>query len=118
MMTREVSDLDINRHIRQVLVRFWIDLGRLSIRTTGGVVMIRGLLAKVPGSGSDLNSSTVSTLFTDIRRINGVKRIQTDLTNWINTGDGWQPGGGAVGDKIGENTGNDGGTWTMGSETR
>lgn len=116
MINRDVSDLDINRHIRQVFVRFWIDLGRLSIRTTNGVVMLRGLLQKVPGASGDLNTSTVGVLFSDIKRIQGVKRVTSEFTNWIQTGDGWQPGAGSVGDKIGETSSNDGGTWRLASE--
>ena len=114
----EVSDIDINRQIRQALVRFWIDLGRLSIRTTGGVVMIRGLLQKVPGATGELNTTTVGNLFSDIRRIQGVRRIQSEFSNWISTGNGWQPGAGTVTEKIPEATppAGDGGTWKLASE--
>lgn len=112
------SDLDINRQIRQVLVRSWIDLGRLSIRTTGGVIMIRGLLHKVPGASGELNSTTIGNIFNDIRRIPGTKRVVTEFSNWVNTGNGWQPGAGA-GDSTGpeiHTQSTDGGTWKLSSE--
>jgi hypothetical protein len=34
----EMIDLDINRGVRRVLVKHWIDLGRISVRTTRGRV--------------------------------------------------------------------------------
>jgi hypothetical protein len=88
-MNAIISDLDINRHIRRVLVKHWIDLGKLSIRTTKGRVAIRGYLDRISGSQERLSSPVVDGMFNDIERINGVERMQVDLANWVNSEGKW-----------------------------
>ena len=83
------SDLDINRHIRKVLVKHWIDLGRLSIRTTRGKVAIHGFLDRIAGSQERLSTSLVDAMFNEIERINGVERTTIELANWTNTEGKW-----------------------------
>jgi hypothetical protein len=85
------NDLDINRHIRKVLVRHWIDLGRLSIRTTKGKVAIHGHLDRIAGSQERLSESIVDAMFNEIDKINGVERITVDLANWVNSEGKWVP---------------------------
>lgn len=115
-MPNDVSDIDINRQIRQVFVRYWVDLGRLSIRTAGGVVNLRGLLQKIPGATGDINSQSVANIHSDIRRINGVKRIHSDFNNWVFAGDLWQPRDAAVLDQASKGQALDGGTWRLPGE--
>lgn len=88
-MNTVVNDLDINRHIRKVLVQHWIDLGKLSIRTTKGRVAIHGYLDRIAGSQEKLSASVVNAMFNEIERINGVQRMNADLSNWVNNEGKW-----------------------------
>ena len=88
-----VSDLDVNRQIRRVLVKHWLDLGRLSIRTSSGHVTIRGFLRRIPGSQGELTANIVESIFAEINRIKDVGRCTVDLTNWINASGSWMETG-------------------------
>jgi hypothetical protein len=85
------NDLDINRHIRKTFVKHWIDLGKLSIRTTKGKIAIHGYLDRIAGSQERLSSSVVDAMFDEIERINGVERLIIELSNWVNSEGRWQP---------------------------
>lgn len=85
-----LSDLDINCAVRKALVRHWVDLGLISVRTTRGVVWLTGTLAPLSNTDGDLNTAVVLAMLSEIRRIHGVHRVNTNLTNWIMSGDTWQ----------------------------
>ncbi|MFO7870574.1 MAG: hypothetical protein R6V03_03985 [Kiritimatiellia bacterium] len=89
-MTRQ-SDLDINRHIRRVLVRHWIDLGRLSIRTYNGSAIIRGRLERIPGNEEGLTSAIVEGMFREMKRAAGIRRVKAEFENWTDRDGGWKP---------------------------
>ena len=84
------NDLDINRSIRRVMVKHWIDLGRVSVRSTQGRVLIRGALQRVPGTPSELTTPLVEAMMAEMKRLPGVKRIQAHLDNWIQDGGRWR----------------------------
>lgn len=85
------ADLDINRKARMILVRHWIDLGFISLRSSNGRLTIRGSLAKIFGQKEELTPPAVESMFNDIKRIPGVTRVQTEIENWTNSGGLWQP---------------------------
>jgi hypothetical protein len=85
------NDLDINRHIRKVLVKHWVDLGRLSIRTTKGKISIHGFLDRISGTQERLSSSIVKGMFDEIERIGGVERLTVELVNWTSSDGTWMP---------------------------
>ena len=88
-MSNRADDLKAMRQVRSVLVKHWIDLGRLSLRCTSGVLQIRGSLMRLAGMKDPLTSAIVQTIFTDIKRVREIKRIQPDLSNWNDHGGGW-----------------------------
>lgn len=90
------TDLEINRDIRRVLVRHWIDLGQLSVRSTGGRVNVRGRLQRIEGRSEELTSSIVERIATEIRRIPGVGGVSIELANWTSGGGTWKPAGAAA----------------------
>ena len=101
-MSRQ-DDLAVNRDIRRVLVRHWIDLGVLSIRTTGGVVRVCGVLNRLHHTPDVLTGSAVGNLFKEIRANRQVKRIVVTLDNWTDSEGGWkQVGKGGGGVRVGE----------------
>lgn len=84
------ADLDINRGIRSILVKHWIDLGRLSVRSTDGKVYVRGALTKIGGVTEELSSPIVQAIFDDIRKIRGVRQVYPTLENWTDDTGCWQ----------------------------
>jgi hypothetical protein len=89
-------DLEINSAVRRVLVRHWIDLGRISIRAQKGRVTLRGILDKLPESDQTLTGAVLESMFGDIRRLHGVQRVNTELENWEQTSFGWRAREGEV----------------------
>ncbi len=83
------NDLEINRSIRRIFVRHWIDLGRISIRTTNGSSFIHGSLQRIKGFKDDLSTPIVTAMFTDIRRLREVKHVRVELDNWIDSAGTW-----------------------------
>ena len=75
-------DLDINCRVRRVLVRHWIDLGKMSSRTTRCVVTLSGSLMRLPHINAEVDSATPAAILEEIRRIPDVRRIQINLDNW------------------------------------
>lgn len=84
-------DLETNRKVRAVLVRHWVDLGRLSIRTQDGKLFIQGGLHRIVGVAEALTPPIVDTIFDDIRRIREVVRMTVLLENWSNESGRWLP---------------------------
>ena len=86
----KISDLDINCAVRKVLVRHWIDLGRISLRSTRGVVSLSGEISRLSNAGNPLDTGLTLVIFSEIRRIPNVRRVNTNLYNWVMRGDEWQ----------------------------
>jgi hypothetical protein len=84
-----LSDLDINCRVRRVLVRHWIDLGRISVRTTCGVVRLSGSLVRLPNGGPALDPATVAGIVTEVRRIPDVRRTHASFDNWVESSGSW-----------------------------
>jgi hypothetical protein len=84
-----LSDIEINCAVRRVLVRHWIDLGKISLRTTQGVVWLSGALTKLPKVTSELTPATITEMINDIRRTSSVRRVQCSFSNWVEQGGGW-----------------------------
>ena len=84
-------DLEVNREVRKELIRHWIDLGKVSIRSTNGRVWVRGSLSRIAGVREELTSSIVDTLLSDMRRIRGVVAFNAEFDNWTNATGKWQP---------------------------
>jgi hypothetical protein len=86
-----LDDININRQVRTVLVKHWVDLGRLSVRTVKGRCAIRGAIVRLPGIRDELTAATVDSIFLDIRRICGTGNLRVDLDNWSNSSGFWKP---------------------------
>jgi hypothetical protein len=93
-----LTDLEINCAVRKVLVRHWIDLGKISIRTIAGVTTLSGALDKLPKVDVPLTSSSVGEIIAEIRRAPSVKRVQTVLSNWTELDRMWKPVASKTGD--------------------
>ena len=76
----------INRQIRSVFVRHFIDLGFLTITTAGTTVRIRGVLKRLSGSQSVLTPAIVEEMFRQISKVQGVRSVLTEFENWRQVG--------------------------------
>ncbi|MGO9246270.1 MAG: hypothetical protein ACLPT4_13055 [Verrucomicrobiia bacterium] len=74
-------DLDINCRVRRVLVRHWIDLGKITARTARCVVTLSGTLTRLPHIAPNVDAATPASIFEEIRRIPDVRRLQLNLDN-------------------------------------
>jgi hypothetical protein len=92
-----VADLEFNRKARSVLVRHWIDLGYISIRSVNGRITVRGNLKRVFGRQEELTPTHVSNIFAEIKRAIGVKSVTPALENWTFSNGTWQQVGGKSG---------------------
>lgn len=86
MISKFISDLEINRNVRRVLVRHNINLGWISISSCHGNVMITGSLIILPGSPGELDPTLIRSLFREASRAEGVKKIMVELNNWEHDG--------------------------------
>lgn len=84
------EDLNNNRNVRRVLVRHWIDLGRIAAHSANSKVTIRGTLQLLRGVKHELDSQSVDNIFREINRIPGIKRLNVELDNWICIEGSWQ----------------------------
>jgi hypothetical protein len=75
-------DLDINCRVRRILVRHWIDLGKITARTTRCVVTLSGSLLRLPHINAAVDMATPEIILEEIRRIADVRRLQVNLDNW------------------------------------
>ena len=85
------EDLRINRDVRKILVKHWLDLGRLSIRSSLGRLMIRGSLERIRGVKEELTPPIVNEMFRKIKQIKNVVRMSVELDNWANDDGRWVP---------------------------
>jgi hypothetical protein len=74
--------MEIFRHIRVVLVRHMIDIGRLSIQISMNRVHLHGSLCRLPGVTTELTPTILRTIFSELGMIRGIRRVDGDFDNW------------------------------------
>ena len=73
-----------------MLVRHWIDLGRLAIHSANGRVTVRGTVQLLRGVKHDLDSQAMENIFREIKRVNTIKQLTFILDNWSFVNGVWQ----------------------------
>ncbi len=94
-MAQRVDDARINSIVRNVLVRRWVDLDRLRIGTSDGVVHIEGeirqCLSLAPAIGEGRPSvQFVRKIDRELRRIAGVRDVVLSLDGFERVGTEWR----------------------------
>ncbi len=87
---KQLPDLEINRAVRRILVRHWIDLGKLSIRSASAVCHLSGMLDKLPNVPPALTGTKIAEIFVEIRRVPALRRVDADFLNWQECGITWK----------------------------
>ena len=73
----------ITNEVRRILVRNWIDLERITFGFFSGSIRISGELVKLRRTGyTDPGISILEILEAEIGRVEDVKHVQFELTNW------------------------------------
>lgn len=86
-----VQDLELNCKVRGIVARYWVDSNRLSFNSRRGHVCVSGEL-RVTGKhkGHDETAGMLRSLEYDVRRLQDVRAVEFELTNWIrDEGRGW-----------------------------
>ena len=79
----EVSDNEIRSDIRSLMARHRIDMQRMQVRITNGVVRMTGELLYHSGYAFLMvPSSAIESFEQDLRTVRGIKRTYIDLSNW------------------------------------
>jgi len=76
-----MANVDLTKAVRTVLIKNWLDVGKIRLQIAGGNVIIRGRLAK------SRNDEPVTGLFIEhleqtIRATKGVKNLRWILEGW------------------------------------
>jgi hypothetical protein len=94
MNTPPLQRTEIYRQVRVVLVRHMIDIGRLSIQISMSHLHLRGSLCRLPGVTAALTPEIVQSIFSELGRIQGIRRVEGEFDNWrtVDThGASWAP---------------------------
>jgi hypothetical protein len=83
------NDHEINRKVRAVLSRHWVDLSSTAFASRKGIVRLTGDLKRVgPQAGRPMESMSMNVLDSELKRVGGVQRVHFDLANWRRTEEG------------------------------
>jgi hypothetical protein len=77
-----VEDKLTNVAVRRILSALWVDITRVGVRCTGGVVYLTGELIRMTASHPDLSEVTLRDMDLQIRRLSGVRDVRYQLKNW------------------------------------
>jgi len=84
-MKKQISRYELNRMVRQVLIRHAVDLTQLQYSSSGETVYLYGYLLK--DSDGKFSPVTIETMVKELARLPYVKSIQFDLHNWVISSD-------------------------------
>ena len=83
------SDQEVNRGVRSVLSRHWVDLTKTNFASRRGIVRLMGELQRLgPESSRPMEPQNLETLDSELRRVRGVDRVHFDLANWSKNEEG------------------------------
>jgi hypothetical protein len=86
-----IEDWEINCQVRAYLVKWWIDIKKLDIRTIGGVVYIKGSIRfkETARLEEDEKPNALLHIERDLHKMQGVKDVKLQFTNWAKHEDEW-----------------------------
>jgi hypothetical protein len=82
MNSSPLSRVEIYRQVRVVLVRHLVDIGRLSIQISMSHLHLHGSLCRLPGVAATLTPEVVRSIFSELGRIQGIRRADGEFDNW------------------------------------
>jgi hypothetical protein len=94
MSMPQLNRMEVFRQVRVVLVRHLIDIGRLSIQLSMSLLRLHGSLCRLPGVTTPLTADVVKSIFSELGRIQGLRRVDGEFDNWRQVdslGTVWEP---------------------------
>ena len=97
-----VEDLEVNRNVRSVLARNWVNLQKLDYACVHGTLYIRGriwLLREPPPLGGEerdrhgVSASFLLYLEREILKVKGMRAVRWNIDGWQRTGMAWSSRG-------------------------
>lgn len=79
-MKKQVSRYEINRKVKQILIRYAVDLSSLQYSCAGETVYLYGTLKKDPKG--EFKPPGIEILIKELLGIPDVRSLQFDLSNW------------------------------------
>lgn len=79
------EDVKINSLARKIIVKNWLDVSRLRVRTVRGVIHVQGRIYKIAGPPNEREGSESSMIKLD-EELHGIARargVTYQLENWV-----------------------------------
>ena len=93
-----VQDMEVNRHVRAVFARNWVNLQKIDYGASHGTVYINGRLSLLheppPDSKEDRDRTGVGPRFLnhlhkELLKVPGVRAVRWNIEGWQRTGIAW-----------------------------
>jgi hypothetical protein len=86
----EFSDKDIAAAVRKLLVKNWVDVSKVRMRVTSGLLTLTGTIEKVYGAeGGPVDPKFLSAVDHALQGVKGLRRVRFQFTNWTKDGGEW-----------------------------
>lgn len=87
------DDVKMTSMARKMIVRNWLDISRLRVRVTRGVIFVSGRIHKLTGGPSEKEGDEpgLRKLDDDLHGVPGMRGVAYQLENWTHeTSGGWR----------------------------
>ncbi|MEN8150227.1 MAG: BON domain-containing protein [Planctomycetota bacterium] len=84
-----MANVDLTKAVRTILIKNWLDVGKVRLQVAGGNVIIRGRLAR-SRDDQPVNGLFIEQLEQAIRGTKGVKNVRWILEGWEFDRGQWQ----------------------------
>ncbi len=80
-----VEDRVIAVGVRRILTAMWVDITRVNVRATRGVVYLGGHIQRMTASHAEFQEQTLREMDARLRQIRGVRDVKYRFDNWQRT---------------------------------
>ncbi len=89
-MAAMADDVKMTSMARKLIVRNWLDISRLRVRVTRGVIFVSGRIYKLTGGPSERegDEAGLRKLDEDLHSVPGVRGVAYQLENWTREASG------------------------------
>ncbi len=84
-----MGNADLTSAVRRVLVKNWLDMGKIRIQVAGSTVIIRGRIVK-SRADEPVSGMVIEDLDTQVRATKGVKNLRWALEDWAHDRGKWK----------------------------
>lgn len=77
-----MGSTDVMQAVRRVLIKNWLDMGKIRLQVAGSTVILRGVIRKSRGE-EPVNGLFLEQVEQQIRATKGVKQLRMHLEDWV-----------------------------------